>query len=77
MSGRAISGIGSQPRLTLGRWPFTPTDDLMKLRETLQRSLDIARLEATEKLLEQIDQELRQRARNPLYKQVNGTERPL
>ncbi|MEV8131466.1 hypothetical protein AB0O54_10020 [Pseudarthrobacter oxydans] len=49
----------------------------MKLRETLQRSLDIARLEATEKLLEQIDQELRQRARMPLYKQVNGTERPL
>lgn len=77
MSGRAISGIGSQPRLTLGRWPFTPTGDLVRLRETLRRSQHLARLEATEELLEQIDQELRQRARNPLYKQVNGTERPL
>ena len=72
MSGRGISGIGSRSRLTLGRWPFTPTDDLVKLRETLQRSQDLARLEATEKLLEQIDYELRQRARNPAYRNING-----
>lgn len=77
MNGRAVSGMGSRPRLTLGRWPFTPTDDLVRLRETLRRSQHLARLEAAEELLEQIDQELRKRERNQEVRQVNGKEQPL
>jgi hypothetical protein len=77
MNGRAVSGMGSRPRLTLGRWPFTPTGDLVRLRETLRRCQRLARLEATEKLVEQIGQELRRRERNQAVRQVNGKEQPL